>query len=242
MACGVFCVARLSIAARRRIRDDVGKHNQPRERTPQKILRPIEKITALSLAIARRILTAMHAPDTLWRFPGPLALGRVLAGEPPTLHHPDAGRVFVGDDRLWSWPGVAEFGALTLFDAARYAPRPGPVDGWFVIDPQPLDPARVLYVPDQSTARRVAGARDAAEARARLGEGYGPALAEVERAIARYDAVGRRVIAGLDALGEAGIPPDWRSEALTPLHMLPPARRDALADALHAALAPEAAR
>lgn len=183
----------------------------------------------------------MSDPRTLWRYPGPIALGRVLDGAPPTLHHPDAIRVFVGDASLWRWPGVAEFGALSIFDAARFDPRPGPVEGWFVIDPAPLDPAAVLYVPDRRCAQAVAGAPDADVARSRLPDGYPEAVAEARRAIARYDTLSAQVVEGLEALGVGGadpidrLPPRWREAARTPLHMLPPAGRRALATAVRRA-------
>lgn len=177
------------------------------------------------------------SPRTLWRFPGPIALARGLDGQPPRLHHADADEVYLGDMTLWDWPGVDEFGALSIFDAARLAPRPGPVAGWFVAAPTALDAAAVLYVPDRRCAAAVAGAPDAAAARARLPAHYVAAVAESRRAMERYDAVSRRVADRLQTLDVAGagleaLPEHWHDAARTPLHMLPPARREGLARAL----------
>lgn len=173
---------------------------------------------------------------TLWRFPGPLALARMLDGAPPALHHPDARRVYVGElAALWAWPGVPEFGALSIFDADRLAPTPVETEGWFVVAPAALDPRAVLYVPDRRCAEAVLGAADAEQARARLpGEHCAAATAEARRAMSRYDAVSRRVVDALEALGDDlnAVPERWRADAATPLHMLPPPRRDALAAAL----------
>lgn len=174
---------------------------------------------------------------TLWRFPGPLALARVLDGAPATLHHDDAAAVYLGDLGLWDWPGVAEFGALSIFGADRWAPRPGAVDGWFVIDPAPVDPSAVLYVPDRRCAAAVAGAADAADARRRLPAHYAGAVGEARQAIERYDRVSRRVVDRLRTLdghgrGLDGLPERWRRDARTPLHMLSPAARERLARAL----------
>ncbi len=180
---------------------------------------------------------AAAGPRTLWRFPGPLALGRILDGAPPALHHTAATEVYLGDLTLWDWPGVAEFGALSIFDADRLGPRPGAVAGWFTVAPATLDAAHVLYVPDRRCAARVAGAPDAAAARARLPGHYAAGVAEARRAMERYDAVSRRVVERLRALDDSGagvdaLPARWRAPARTPLHMQPPARREALARAL----------
>lgn len=174
---------------------------------------------------------------TLWRFPGPLPLARVLDGAPPTLHHADATAVYLGDLSLWDWPGVAEFGALSIFDADRLDPRPAEVDGWFVVAPATLDAGRVLYVPDRRCAVAVAGAADAAAARIRLPEHHAAAVTEARRAMARYDRVSQRVterLRTLDARGRGldALPERWRDDARTPLHMLPPARRERLSRAL----------
>lgn len=171
---------------------------------------------------------------TLWRFPGPIALLDVLAGAPPTLHHAEAEVAWLGDLSLWDWPGVAEFGALAVFDAGRFEPAPGAVTGWYTVAVRPLDGARALYVPDRGCARAVAGAVDAAEARTRLPAGYDAAVGEARRAMARYDTVSKRVVRAIETLGDDGIPMTWRRAAQTPLHMLPRVEREALADALDA--------
>lgn len=195
------------------------------------------------MGVSRALWEPMTDRRTLWRFPGPLALGRVLDGAPPTLHHPDAQTVYLGDRGLWSWPGVTEFGALSIFDAERLDPRPGPVSGWFVVDPAPLDAARVLYVPDRRCADAVAGCPDVATARARLPAHYPAAVGEARQAIERYDAITRRMVDGLRALTGDGVDPvdrlprRWRTAARTPLHMLPPARRRALVEAVGRAAA-----
>lgn len=178
---------------------------------------------------------------TLFRFPGPLVLARILDGEAPSLHHEDAPRVFIGDLSLWSWPGVDEFGALAIFGAERLAPRPADVDGWYVIDPVSIDPDAVLYVPDRQCARAVSGAADAGAARRRLPPHHAAAVGEARRAMERYDAVSRAVVEVLEALdadprGLDAVPEAWRADASTPLHMLPPGRRDALARALRRAV------
>ncbi|MCB9529235.1 MAG: hypothetical protein H6701_12780 [Myxococcales bacterium] len=174
-------------------------------------------------------------PVTLWRFPGPIALLDVLAGARPTLHHDAATAAYLGDDTLWDWPGVAEFGALTIFGADRLDPRPAAIAGWYTVPVGPLDPGAVLYVPDRGCARAVDAAPDAAAARARLPLGYDAAVGEARRAMARYDLISRRVVAAREALGEARLPARWRRAVDTPLHLLPRAEREALADALDAA-------
>lgn len=171
---------------------------------------------------------------TLWRFPGPIALLDVLGGAQPTLHHDGAERAWLGDATLWDWPGVAEFGALTVFGAERFEPAPGAVAGWYTVAVRPLDPAGVLYVPDRGCARAVDGALDADAARARLPTGYAAAVGEARRAMAQYDTVSQRVARAIETLGDDGIPMPWRRAARTPLHMLPRVEREALADALDA--------
>ncbi|MCA9538663.1 MAG: hypothetical protein KC620_07225 [Myxococcales bacterium] len=178
----------------------------------------------------------MSPPRTLWRFPGPLALQAVLDGAPPTLHHPDAPLAFVGDLRLWAWPGVAEFGALTLFDAAALAPEATEIAGWYRVTVRPLDGGQILYVPDEKCARAVEGAAGVDEARARLPAEYAEAVAETKRAMARYAEVVDRVIAAREQLPAERVPPDWRTALDTPLHLQPPAARAALAAALEAEL------
>lgn len=174
-------------------------------------------------------------PVTLWRFPGPIALLDVLAGAAPTLHHDAASIAYLGDDTLWDWPGVAEFGALTLFGADRLDPRPAEVAGWYTAPVQRLDPGAVLYVPDRGCARAVDRAPDAAAARRCLPPGYDAAVGEARRAMARYDMISQRVVTAREALGDDRIPARWRRAAHTPLHLLPRAEREALADALDAA-------
>ncbi len=171
---------------------------------------------------------------TLWRFPGPIALLDVLGGAPATLHHDGAEVAWLGDSTLWDWPGVAEFGALTVFGAERLEPAPGAVAGWYTVAVRSLEPNAVLYVPDRGCARAVAGALDADAARARLPAGYDAAVGEARRAMARYDTVSQRVVDAIETLGDDGIPMPWRRAARTPLHMLRRAEREALADALDA--------
>ena len=140
-------------------------------------------------------------PRMLLRFPGPLALQRVLAGERPTLHHADAPRVFLGDDRLWDWPGVREFGALAILDADRFAPVPHGIDGWFTCAVRPLGPDDALYVPDPECARAVSGARTARTARRRLPDEYGTRVERARAAMADYDALAARIEAARPASG-----------------------------------------
>lgn len=171
---------------------------------------------------------------TLWRFPGPIALLDVLGGAQPTLHHDGAEVAWLGDASLWDWPGVAEFGALTVFGAERLDPAPGAVAGWYTVAVRPLERAGVLYVPDRGCARAVAGAPDAGAARGRLPPGYDAAVGEARRAMARYDTISQRVVRAIETLGDDGIPMACRRAVRTPLHMLPRPEREALADALDA--------
>lgn len=194
-----------------------------------------EKNSPLRRRAGCLILAAMAA-DTLWRFPGPIALLDVLAGAPPTLHHDAATVAWLGDLSLWHWPGVAEFGALTIFGADRLDPTPAEIAGWYTVPVRALDPAAVLYVPDRGCARAIEGAPDAAAARHRLPPGYDAAVGEMRRAMARYDAISRRVVTAREALGEAAIAHHLRRAIDTPLHLLPRPEREALADALDAAL------
>lgn len=185
-------------------------------------------------------------PSTLWRFPGPLALRAVLDGAPPTLHHLEARVAYLGDLSLWRWPGVSEFGALTVFAADGLAPQPTEIPGWYTVDLAAvgvaLDARRVLFVPDERCAAAVEGAADAAAARRRLPADYDAAVGEVRQAMERYDALSQRVVDAWQTLGDDRVPDRWRETLDTPLHLLPRATRDALADGLQAALAGAPAR
>jgi hypothetical protein len=179
----------------------------------------------------------MATPHTLWRFPGPLALRDVLAGAPPTLHRDASARVYLGELSLFDiWPGPAEFGALTLLGAASLAPSPGEVAGWWVVDgARPVDPERVLYVPDRGCAAAARGAPSRAVALTLMPPGYDAAVGETRRAIARYADLADRVMHARRDLGDV-LPEALRETADTPLHMLRAERRVALAAALEALL------
>lgn len=155
-------------------------------------------------------------PRALLRYPGPLALLRVLEGEAPALHHPEAPQVFLGDDRLWAWPGVREFGALALLDADRLGPIPHPViDGWYTCAVRPLSRREVLYVPDAECAQCVQPAPNATAARKHLPADYDRRVAAAASAMRAYDEALSRVLATGHPLHQ-------------PLHMFPPAERAAL--------------
>ena len=176
------------------------------------------------------------APRTLLRFPGPLVLLRVLAGERPTLHQPGAARVFLGDERLWDWPGVREFGALALFDADRFSPEPHGIEGWFtsavaLIDPL-LGPEDTLYVPDAECASMVSACRTARAARRRLPPDHGPRVERARAAMVAYDGAAAQVEAGRARGAASTLPPALRALLNRPLHMLTPAERAALVQAL----------
>ncbi len=197
-------------------------------------------INGLDTAPASRTLASVssRAPTTrtLLRFPGPLALLRVLSGEVPSLHHADAARVFLGDERLWDWPGVREFGALSVFDADRFGPAPHGVDGWYTCPVQALGPDDALYVPDAECASLVAGCRTARAARRRLPPDHGPRVERARAAMVAYDAVAAHVEAartrGLTSGQPTALPPALRGLLNRPLHMLTPAERAALVEAL----------
>jgi hypothetical protein len=174
-------------------------------------------------------------PRTLLRFPGPLALARVLAGERPTLHRAGETRVFLADERLWDWPGPTSFGALAVFDADRFAPEPHPTPGWYVCRVAPLEADDALYVPDAESAAAVVGASSARDAVPRLPPRHDARVAERAAAIRAYDRLAAAVEAAREA-GERGPVPGWpaalRGLLHRPLHLLTPAERDALAAVL----------
>jgi hypothetical protein len=179
-----------------------------------------------------RLDTVTATPRTLLRFPGPLALLRVLEGAPPTLHRAGETRVFLADERLWDWPGPADFGALAVFDADRFAPEPHPTPGWYVCRVATLAPGDALYVPDAESAAAVFGAPSAEAARPRLPPQHGRRVAIRLDAMRAYDALAAAVEAARDA-GESGSIPRWpaslRALLNRPLHLLTAAERAALA-------------
>lgn len=169
---------------------------------------------------------------TLLRFPGPLALLRVLAGEAPCLHHAEASRVFLGDERLWDWPGVREFGALAVFDVDRFGPVPHGIEGWYTCPVQPLGPDDALYVPDAECASMVAGCRNARAARRRLPPDLAPRIERARAAMVAYDAAAAHVEAARTRGLPPGLPTALRPLLNRPMHMLTPAERAALVEAL----------
>ncbi len=186
----------------------------------------------MRFARRRHRLDAVPAkPRTLLRFPGPLALLRVLEGAPPTLHRAGETRVFLADERLWNWPGPADFGALAVFDADRFDPEPHPTPGWYVCRVAPLTPDDALFVPDAESAAAVLGSPSAEAARPRRPPQH-DARVEARRAAMRvYDALAAAVEAARDA-GETGPIPRWpaalRALLNRPLHLLTAAERSAL--------------
>lgn len=176
-----------------------------------------------------------RTPRTLLRFPGPLALLRVLGGERPTLHHADAPRVFLGDERLWDWPGLRPFGALAVFDADRFDPAPHEVAGWFTCAVRPLGPDDALYVPDAEAAGVVSGCRTARTARRRLATALPDHAARVARARAlmqAYDADAASVDAARADGRALALPAPVRGLLNRPLHLLDADERRRLVAAL----------
>lgn len=176
-----------------------------------------------------------RAARTLLRFPGPLALLKVLGGERPTLHHADAPRVFLGDDRLWDWPGVRAFGALAVLDADRFEPVPHDIAGWYTCAVRPLGADDAVFVPDPECAGVVAGARTARTARRRLATAVpdlAARVAQAQAAMLTYDADAAAVDAVRADPRVQTLPAPVRSLLNRPLHLLDADERRQLVAAL----------
>jgi hypothetical protein len=179
--------------------------------------------------------TTPRASRTLLRFPGPLALLKVLGGERPTLHHADAPRVFLGDHRLWDWPDVRSFGALAVLDADRFEPVPHDIEGWYTCAVVPLGAEDAVYVPDAECAGVVTGCRTARTARRRLTTAVpdlAARVAQARAAMVAYDADAAAVDAARSEPRAAALPAPLRALLNRPLHLLEADERRRLVAAL----------
>jgi hypothetical protein len=166
-----------------------------------------------------------EALDQLVRLPAPAVLRSMLAEDGPfTLHADGFDAVFVGDpERIWAWPGVERFGAVSLLDPWALSPihATGFDDyGAYLIDArQPIDPETAVYVPDAECCRSIGGAACWDQARELLPPDYADRLAGALARLDAYIAELAELTPTLDRLAELAEPA--REELLAELGLAP---------------------